>query len=197
MDAAAPTQIEVAAEMHDYYAGEADSAYVILGIGALSIAGGSVLVTRDDDFARGFGWPVLVLGALETVGAAFYAFQVHAEVRHYEASLANNPAAFREEETTHMHGTTSRFVLYQSAELGMFLGGAAIATYGYASNQNTWKGVGLGVATIAFPFLLIDEMNNDRAKAYLGTVEGFDPHAPRAFAPAASSPWMLSYGASF
>lgn len=183
--------------MRDYYAGEAFSAYVILGVGALSIAGGGILVTRDDDFARGFGWPVLVLGALEGVGAVFYAFQVHAEVRHYEASFAANPAGFRDEEITHMHGTTSRFVLYQATELGLFLSGAAIATYGYAANQNAWKGVGLGLATVGFPFLLIDEMNDDRAHEYLTTVDRFDPHAPRALAPAAPTPWMLSYGTSF
>ena len=96
-----------------------------------------------------------------------------------------------------MRGTTSRFAIYQSAELGLFLGGAAIATYGYAANQNAWKGVGLGLATVGFPFLLIDEMNNDRANEYLGTVERFDPHAPRALVPAAPTPWMLSYGAAF
>ena len=110
----APTAAEVSGEMHDYYAGEALSAYVILGVGAVSVAGGGILVTRGDDFARGFGWPVLVLGALEGVGAAFYAFQVHAEIRHYEASFAANPAGFRDEEVAHMRGTTSRFAIYQA-----------------------------------------------------------------------------------
>ncbi|MGH7281019.1 MAG: hypothetical protein ACRELY_05810 [Polyangiaceae bacterium] len=196
-NAAPPAQIEVEAEMHDYYAGEARSAYVILGLGAASIAGGAALVTRDDDFARGFGWPLLVLGALESVGAAFYAFQVHGEIRHYEAAFAANPAGFRDEEITHMRGTTSRFVKYQATELGLFLGGAAVATYGYAANQNTWKGAGLAIATVAFPFLLIDEMNGDRAKEYLDTVERFDPHASRTFVPFAQTPWMFSVGAAF
>lgn len=166
---------EIEGDLHSYYGGERASAYVIATLGTLAVAGGTVLVTRDSDLARGFGVPLIALGALEGIGAVVYAFQVGAEIRHYDASLARDRAAFRTEETTHMRGTRSRFVFYLLTEVALVVVGAGIATYGFASNQDVLKGVGLGVASIAAPFVIIDSINNARAGAYTGHVEHFDP----------------------
>ena len=197
----------IATEMDDYYAGEARSAY---GIGALSLAsvgGGAVLVTRPTDFARGLGWPLLVLGAVEGAGAVFYAFQVSGERRHYRESLAANPTGFRDEELTHMRGTTTRFIFYQATELGLTLAGVGVATYGFATNKDVFKGAGIGVAAIGLPFLVIDAVNNKRAARYLDEVQRLDPatahdqpfedHAPYARALGGPSPIFFSYGGSF
>ncbi|HEY1956128.1 MAG TPA: hypothetical protein VGH28_10950 [Polyangiaceae bacterium] len=172
---------QVTDDMHSYYGGERASAYVVATLGTLAVAGGIVLVTRDTDFARGFGVPLIALGALEGIGAVIYAFQVGAEIRHYQASIDRSGAAFREEELAHMRGTRSRFVWYLAAEIGLSVIGAGIATYGFASDQDTWKGIGLGVASIALPFVLIDSINNARAGAYARHVRLFNPSL--AFAP--------------
>lgn len=206
-DDASVSKDSIATAMDDYYAGEARSAY---GIGALSLAsvgGGAVLVTRPTDFARGLGWPLLVLGAVEGVGAVFYAFQVSSERRHYHESLAANPAGFRDEELTHMRGTTKRFIFYQATELALTLGGAGVATYGFAANKDTFKGAGIGLAAIGLPFLVIDAVNNKRAADYLDEVQRLDPaaahdqpfedHAPYARALTAPSPFFVSYAGSF
>jgi len=166
---------EVDGDMHSYYGGERASAYLVMTLGALAVGGGIALVTRETDFARGFGVPLIALGALEGMGAVVYAFQVGAEIRHYQASIDRSGDGFRTEELDHMRGTRSRFVWYLAAEIGLSIIGAGIATYGFASDQDLWKGVGLGVASIALPFVLIDSINNARAGAYEQHVRRFQP----------------------
>jgi len=162
--------------MHGYYSGERTSAIIIASLGTASVAGGIVLVTRPEDFARGFAWPLIALGGLEAIGAFVYAFQVGAEIRHYDDSYAKDRAAFRQEETTHMKGTRSRFVFYLLTEAVLLATGVGIAIGGFAANQDVLKGVGLGIASIAAPFVIIDSINNARAGAYADHLEHFNPN---------------------
>jgi hypothetical protein len=197
----------IAEDLDDYYAGEARSAYGIMALSVASVGGGAVLATRPTDFARGMGWPLLVLGAVEGVGAAFYAFQVAGETRHYKESLAANPTGFRDEETAHLRGTTNRFVFYQATELGLTLAGAGVATYGFAANKDLWKGAGIGVAAIGLPFLVIDAVNQKRASRYRDEVQRFDARgghddalvdpAPYARGFGGPTPFYISYGGRF
>jgi hypothetical protein len=198
------TRQSIESDMRGYYEGERTSAYVVMALGGASVAGGSVLVTRDSDFARGLGWPLIALGALEGLGALFYAFQVGGEIRHYSSSIDRDESGFRREEIAHMHGTTSRFVFYRLTELGLALSGVGMATYGFVANADAWKGAGIGVASIALPFLIIDTINNSRAARYTDHVNRFEPaQAPsqtNVVAPAALSaptPFMLSYSGHF
>ncbi len=178
-------------ELHEYYDGEKLSAFVLGGFGAAAAAAGGVLVTRDTDFARGFGWPLLALGALQLVGGFVYVLQVNGEIDHYGATLARDPSAFKEEERSHIQGTTSRFVFYRLFELGLTLGGAAVAAYGFASNRDAGKGAGLGIAAVALPLLVIDSFNNARAQHYLEDLGRFEPTL--ALSPAGLGGGMVSF----
>jgi hypothetical protein len=196
-----PTQ-SIATDLHSYYGGERASAYFVAVLSVLSVGAGSVLVTRGTDFTSGLGWPLIGLGALEGIGAIIYAFQVGAEIRHYETALAHDPGAYRREELAHIHGTGSRFVFYRLTELGLFLGGVGVASYGFAAGSDTWKGIGVGVASIALPFLIIDTINNGRAVRYEDHLRGFDPSptvsdARCALPPPSATPFYLSYGGRF
>jgi len=182
--------------LRSYYGGERTSAYVVATLSVLSVGGGVALVTRDSDFARGLGWPLVALGAIEGIGAIVYAFQVGGEIRHYEASLDHDAAAYRSEELSHMHGTTSRFVFYRLAELGLALGGVGIAAYGFAANADAWKGAGIGVAAIALPFLVIDTVNDARATRYTEQVRGFAPAPVHDVGPATVAPVPAALGAT-
>ncbi len=193
------TRTSIETDMRGYYEGERTSAYIVMALGGASVAGGSVLVTRDSDFARALGWPLIALGALEGLGALFYAFQVGGEIRHYSASIDRDASGFRREEIAHMHGTTSRFVFYRLTELALALGGVGIATYGFIANADAWKGAGIGVASIALPFLIIDTINNSRAAHYTDHVNRFEPAETNVVAPLAKTPapFMLSYSGRF
>ncbi len=85
--------------------------------------------------------------------------------------------------------------------------GAGVATYGFAGNRDAFKGAGIGLFAIGFPFLVIDAVNQGRASRYLDHVERFDvtPSHDENFVShglderpfGASSPFMASYGGVF
>jgi hypothetical protein len=178
-----------------YYGGEARAAYLVTALSVLSVAAGAICVTRSQDFARGLGWPLLGIGAVEGIGAISYAFTVQREIDHYEALLAKDPTAFRAEELAHIQGTTSRFVYYRATELGLTLAGIATAAYGFAANRDVWKGIGIGVAAEALPFFIIDTFNNARAGQYADRLDKFDP--TRLHVGRAGDAWTLSYVQAF
>jgi hypothetical protein len=190
---------DVRADLQGYYGGERTSAYVVGGIGAGAAVAGGVLVTRDSDLARGLGWPWLVMGSLETVGAVLYAFQVGGEIDHYDGELARDPAAYRAEELDHLRGTSSRFVIYRAVEIALAVGGASVAIGGLAAHRDAYAGVGLGVASLALPFVVIDTFNDSRASRYLDRVRRYDPAvglAPSVGAEGARG-WTLSLSGRF
>jgi hypothetical protein len=196
-EASARADDEVHGDLLGYYGGERLSAYVVGGMGAAAAAGGGYLVTRDSDFARGLGWPWLVMGGLETVGAVFYGFQVGGEIDHYEGQLARDPATYRAEEIDHLRGTSSRFVVYRAVELGLTLGGAGAAGYGLATNRDAWKGAGVGVASLALPFFVIDTLNDARASRYLDEVRRYQPQIGVQPVRSAGGGWMISMAGRF
>jgi len=173
---AAPARADdIRDEMHGYYAGERASAVVFVSLGLASLAGGIVLVTRPEDLPRGFGVPLIALGALEALGGLYYALQVGGEIRHYDEAYAKDRAAFRKEEIAHIHGTRSRFVWYLLMEATFLATGIGIAIGGFAANEDVLKGVGLGISTIWAPFLITDCINNARAASYANALDKFDP----------------------
>jgi len=190
---------DVRGDLQGYYGGERLSAYAVGGMGAAAAAGGAFLVTRASAFARGLGWPWLVMGGLETVGAVFYAFQVGGEIDHYQAVLTRDPAVYRAEEIDHLRGTSSRFVFYRAVELALTLGGGGVAAYGLASNRDAWKGAGLGVASLALPFFVIDTVNDARATRYLDEVRRYQPTLGVQPVGAAGGPggWVVSMAGRF
>ncbi len=188
------SQGDIREDLRSYYGGEKTAAWVVLGIGTTAAAGGGYLVTRDSDFARGLGWPLLTMGALEAVGAVFYVFQVNSEIDHYEGLLTDDPAAYKREELDHMHGTTSRFVIYRATELALTLGGAGVATYGFIADKDLWKGIGIGVGAMALPFFVIDTLNQSRAKHYRDRVQQFEPSVSAALSERQLS---VSFGGQF
>jgi hypothetical protein len=189
---------DVRGDLQGYYGGERLSAYVVGGMGAAAAAGGGYLVTRDSAFARGLGWPWLIMGGLETVGAVFYAFQVGGEIDHYGTELARDPSAYRAEELDHLRGTSSRFVVYRAVELALTLGGAGVAVYGLAANRDAYKGAGLGVASLALPLVVIDTLNDARASRYLDEVRRYQPVLGLQPAPGgAGAGWTMSLAGRF
>lgn len=195
-DEPSPSRAAIGDDLRSYYAGERASAYVVGGLGLAAIGGGSVLVTRGTDFARGLGWSLLAIGTVDVIGAVFYAFQVAAQVDRYESLLAHDPVEYRHVEGDHITATTSRFVGYKLGELGLVLTGAGIATYGFASNRDAWKGAGIGVAAMALPVLVIDTINGARAARYRDRVREFQPTV--AVTPGVSgAPWTLAVGGKF
>lgn len=201
--AAAPIgRAAIGDEMRGYYRSERDIAILFTGLGLASVGGGSVLATRDTDFARGLGWSMIVVGGVQLLVAIFYGLEVSHEIDHYGKALAADPGAFKIEEGEHIHGTTSRFTWYRAGELAIAAGGAGAAIYGFAADEDTWKGIGIGVAAEALAFFVIDSFGQARAHRYEKKVIEFNPSVassphPATGAGASTTPVGLSLGGTF
>jgi len=190
------TRAQVSGDLHAYYEAERDTAFAFAGIGLASAGVGANLVTRGEDFSSGLGWSLVAIGSLETLGAVFYALEVKREIGHYSSRLATDPAGFKEEERAHIHGTATRFAYYRTGELVLAALGAGTAMYGFAADQDAWKGVGLGVAGESLLFFFLDSFGQARARAYEQRLDRFDPKL--AFSPGnADRPWSLSLSGRF
>ncbi len=179
-DASAPAgppvgRLEIGDEMRAYYNSERDTAILFTGLGFASAGAGTALVSREGDFAHGLGWSMITVGGIEVLVAIFYGLQVSWEIDHFGKALAADPAAFKVEESTHIHGTTSRFTWYRAGELAVAAGGAGAAIYGFAAKDDVWKGIGIGVAAEALAFFVIDSFGQSRARDYEKKVIRFEP----------------------
>ena len=97
--------------------------------------------------------------------------QVHREIRRYAAMAAHAPTRYRAVEIDHIRGVGARFSGYRVTELALVVGGAAAASYGFASGHQGWQGVGVGVASLSLPLAIIDTLNDRRAHRYLQSLE--------------------------
>jgi hypothetical protein len=143
----AAARAAMAGDVAGYYRSERNTAFTFVGLGVVSAGVGTGLVATRGDFATGLGAAMISIGALEVLGSTFYAFQVGDELDHYSSVLARDPAQFKSDESVHIHGTTSRFFWYRASELALVVAGVGVATYGFVSDRDVWKGVGIGVAT--------------------------------------------------
>jgi hypothetical protein len=120
---AAPSAPSARAAMADdvagYYRSERNTAFTFIGLGVVSAGVGTGLVATRGDFATGLGVAMISIGAIEVLGSTFYAFQVGAELDHYSGVLARDPAQLKNDESVHIHGTTSRFFWYRATELAL------------------------------------------------------------------------------
>jgi len=186
----------MADDVAGYYRSERNTAFTFIGLGAVSAGVGTGLVATRGDFATGLGVAMISIGALEVLGSAFYAIQVGAELDHYSGVLARDPAQFKSEEAVHIHGTTSRFFWYRASELLLVVAGAGVATYGFVSDRDVWKGVGIGVAGEAATFFVLDAFGSARAVDYEEHVKRFDPSVAFSIGDGAR-PWSLAVGGNF
>jgi MFS family permease len=175
-DGAPVTRAEIEQDLRGYYTAEKGEAFFFVAIGVISAAAGGLLVaTRSDDFSKGFGWSAVGFGAAEILGAGYYAFAVDGKLDYYGGILAKDPVEFKRAESEHIHGTTSRFVLYQLLELAVVLGGAGLAIYGFAADKPVLQGVGIAVGAQSAAVLVLDWFGGQRAKRYEERLLRFDP----------------------
>ena len=190
------SRASMAEDVTGYYRSERTTAFTFIGLGVVSAGVGTGLVATRGDFATGLGVAMISIGALEVLGSAFYAVQVGAELDHYSGVLARDPAQFKSEEAAHIHGTTSRFFWYRASELVLVVAGAGLATYGFVSDRDVWKGVGIGVAGEAATFFVLDAFGSARAVDYEDHVKRFDPSVAFSVGDGVR-PWALSLGGKF
>ena len=166
----------MAENIRTYYHGERITSYSFMIFSTLSLAAGGVLATRDNDFARGLGWPMLGVGLIEIFGGTAYLFQMNSRLDRYSALIDRDPVSYKREELAETSGTARRYTMYRTIDVVLTLVGAGIATYGFAEKRDLVAGFGAGLAFEALTSFSIDSFGSFRTTKYKGEIERFDPN---------------------
>lgn len=187
---------QIQALARSYYRSEMVSAFVFVGFGAAQAGGGAAVLTQSGDFARGFGWASILEGGVTLLGGAGYGIAVKIRGDYYTGLADTDGEKFKLEEGEHIHGTNSRFLLYLGGELAEAVGGAGVASYGFATDNDLMKGIGLATAIQGLGLFIIDLPGFLRAKEYADQVRRFD--AKVGIAPGGQGrPWAATVGGTF
>ncbi len=179
---AAPASLTVeqmSALMHTYVQGEGSAAIPFAGTGVVTLAAGGLLLADGKDLERGAAWPLLSVGAIETLAGVALAAREGAHTAALDKLLAENPQEFARSERHHLHLIRDRYQpILLSAEAVLAAGGGALAIGGAVKHQDTLEGVGLGLATQMVAMFLLDWAVLDRARPYAEGLALFLPEPP-------------------
>lgn len=166
----------MADDMHAYFRGEKRAGPFFFGAGLASAGAGALLVTRDDELARGAAYPLFALGLVEMiVGAAVY-LRTDAQVARLDTQLKTDPAAFKAAEAERMRKVNNQFVLLMVTEAVFIAGGTAMASVAAQKDCcRAVQGVGLGLAAGGATLLTLDLFAFARGRLYEGSLRRFNP----------------------
>lgn len=173
----APPEVTIEA-MDTWFEGERNGSAVLVGAGLLSLGGGVLLASQDDDLAQGLGITYAIFGGLELAFAASYNAGLPGRRAELEGQLRRDPAGTRLAERERMQGVADRFFIYRIAEGVIAATGVALMIGGTVSDEDTVTGVGLGLATQVAFILLFDQFVEHRAYAYLDHLNAVTPPRP-------------------
>lgn len=174
---AAPPEVTIEA-MDTWFEGERNGSAVLVGAGLLSLGGGVLLASEDDDFAKGLGITYGIFGGLELAFAAAYNAGLPGRRADLEGQLRRDPAGTRLAERERMQGVADRFFIYRIAEAVIAGTGVALMIGGTVADEDGATGVGLGLATQGGFILLFDQFVERRAYAYLDHLNAVTPPRP-------------------
>lgn len=163
------------AAMDDWYSGERRDAFLFLGVGVLTVGGGTFLATRDDDLATGAGYTTIGLGVLTSILAVTYNLSLDPKHDELREELKRDPSGYKRRETERLRGISDRFDLYRWAEIGAMFVGAGLASYGTLAEKEAFTGAGMALAGEALVLITLDYFASRRVHRYLDVVERFDP----------------------
>lgn len=153
--------------MHAYFHGEVRGGNVLMGMGALGLGSGSLLLTRDGDVEKGVAYPLLGLGLVHAAAGVFVRVASKRRIGKFERAIAADPEAWARRERKRMRGVRKQFLALKIVETVLIGGGVAMAVVGDRQDRPVLQGIGIGLAVEAAATLLFDVFADRRAKRYL------------------------------
>jgi hypothetical protein len=161
------------AAMHHYFAGEKREGIFFFSAGVVAGAASGVLFGLNTEFSRGMAWPLAIIGVIQLgVGAVVY-LRTDAQVAGLDRDLTTQPAAYRGRELPRMTTVNFQFRLLEVIESTLLLGGVAMTVAGFGSQQETLKGVGIGLAIQSAAMLTLDVLAHRRGTEYADSLRHF------------------------
>jgi hypothetical protein len=159
---------DLSGAMHSYFEGEKQSGFLWGSVGIVAMSTGGYLLTRKTPITRGAAYPLLAVGAIQTILGGALLLGTDARVRKLDDKMAASPAAFRDEELTRMRGVNRTFVILEIVEAVLIVGGTTLAL----ATRDTWRGVGIGLAIQGTTMLALDALAHRRGGQYERALEG-------------------------
>jgi len=167
---------EMRDDMHGYFDGETSEGWVFLGVGALALGGATYGIgLSDDPHLEGAGWPVGVVGLIQAAAGIVLLARTPGQVADLDVQLDDDPAGYRAGELARMEGVNDQFDLLAVIEVGLIVGGAGLATWGFLDDEPTLAGIGVGLAAQAAIMLVLDLIAAARADRYTESLRAFEP----------------------
>lgn len=168
-------QARMARDLRAYFHGEKVEAPFFIGTGLAAGGVGALLVTRDDDLARGAAYPTFGIGLVQLIIGTTLLLNTDARVARLDQQLATDPAGFKKSEMERMDGVHTSFLLVMLFESALIVGGATTAVAAAQSGCcRTLQGIGLGMAGQGAVSLALDFFAAVRAREYSTSLSRFD-----------------------
>lgn len=151
--------------MSAYLLGEKlESLVFVVPLGLLgALFGAWLLAERSAPFARGAGWPFLIVGLLLAGTGAAVGFRTPAQVERLTAAFAAAPEAARTEELARMEKVNAAWSTYVALWATFAVAGLALR---FALRSPLAHGVGAALLFFAGVGLLVDGFAEHRARGY-------------------------------
>jgi hypothetical protein len=187
---------QMQASVRTYYGNEMTTGFLFMTYGAVSAGAGGVVLTESGDFARGLGASSLILGGGTFLGGIAYAIAVKIRGGYYTNLVDTDPARYQREEAERIRGTNQRFIFYLGSEILETVAGIGIAAYGFAAEDDLYKGIGVGAALQGIGLFVIDTPGAGRAARYQDEVLRFHPNVSASVG-SGTRPWALTLSQAF
>ncbi len=162
----------------DYFAGEKRGAIGFAAFGGASLAAGGLMALSEDEALVAASIPTLALGLVDLIiGVAVYSV-ADGRAERLVGEAGEDFEAYRRAEIERIGLLDTTFLFLYAVEAAIVLGGVGSAIYGNAKGDDTFVGVGLGLAVQAAALLILDGFADHRGELYLKVLDG----------PATSSP---------
>lgn len=162
-------------DIENYFIAERQAGFLFILIGVAAVITSIVFFfLLRSSFYKGIAIPVFIVGLLlGIVGFTVYKRSDDDRKRNVYA-YDMNPAELKEKELPRMKTVMKSFVIYRYTHLFLLLVGAAVFVYFLKDIDNRlWKGIGLGLAIMAFIALTADYFAAHRGKMYTKGIESF------------------------
>jgi hypothetical protein len=168
-----PGTSDVGDAMHDYFAGEKRSGWLWGSVGLLAVGTGSALLVQKTDLTRGMAYPIITVGAIQTLAGVVLLVSTDSRVAKLDDRLAHESSAvIRDEELARIKRTNTTFLVLEIVEAALIAGGATLAIVSHQKGSDVWKGVGIGLAIQGALMLGLDGLASSRAHRYESRLEG-------------------------
>jgi hypothetical protein len=153
--------------MHEYFAGEKRSGWLWGSVGLFAVGTGSALLYQKTSLTRGMAYPIIAVGAIQTLAGVFLLVGTDSRVAKLDDRLAHESAAIvRDDELARIKRTNTTFLILELVEAALIAGGTTLAIVSHQKGSDVWKGVGVGLAIQGAAMLGLDALASSRSHHY-------------------------------